>query len=262
MPQNRRRMQKFFDIAQQAAKAAGKIIKDNFHKNKNISYKGRIDLVTDIDKKAEDNIIKILNKHFPKHNILTEETDFDIDDRTEYCWVIDPLDGTTNYVHEFPFVNVSIALQKNKKSIVGVVFNPILDEFFCAIKGRGSYKDEQKLSVSKTTELKKSMLATGFPYEMNSERNNLHNFNRVIKKCRGVRRPGAAAIDLCYVAAGTFDGFWEMELHPWDTAAGILIVEEAGGKVSKFDGSEFSIFDKEILVTNGQIHGDLIEILS
>ncbi|MBS3741674.1 MAG: inositol monophosphatase [Candidatus Cloacimonetes bacterium] len=254
-------MQKYFDIAQKAAKAAGKIIKNNFHKKKNVSYKGRIDLVTDIDKRAEDAIIQILKNNFPDHNILTEESDFARDDRSEYCWVIDPLDGTTNYVHEFPFVNVSVALQKSKESIVGVVFNPILDEFFYAIKGRGSYKNEQRLVVSQSTELKKSVLATGFPYEMKGERNNLDNFNKIIKECRGVRRPGAAALDLCYVAAGIFDGFWEMELHPWDTAAGILIVEEAGGKIAKFDGAEFSIFDKEIVATNGKIHEKLINIL-
>jgi len=254
-------MQKYFDVAQKAARVAGRLIKNNFHKEKHVSYKGRIDLVTDIDKRAEDRILEVINDNFPEHNILTEESDLDRDSKSEFCWVIDPLDGTTNYVHEFPFVNVSVALQKNNETIVGVVFNPILDEFFYAIKNRGSYKNEERLAVSSSTDLKKSVLATGFPYEMDSERNNLNNFNRIIKKCRGVRRPGAAAIDLCYVAAGIFDGFWEIELHPWDTAAGILIVKEAGGKVSNFDGSEFSIFDREIVATNGKLHTDLINIL-
>ncbi len=154
-----------------------------------------------------------------------------------------------------------MALQQDDETILGIVFNPILDEFFYAIKNRGSYRNEQQLSVSDSSELETSVLATGFPYEMKSERNNLDNFIKIIKKCRGVRRAGAAAIDLCYVAAGIFDGFWEIELQPWDTAAGILIVEEAGGKVTKFDGSNFSIFDKEILATNGEIHEDLINIL-
>ncbi len=256
-------MSEFLDIAINSAKSAGKIIRDNFHKKKNVSYKGRIDLVTDIDKKAEETIVRILNEHFPSHNILTEETDYKIDENQKYCWIIDPLDGTTNYIHQFPFVAVSVALQKNGKSIVGVVYNPILEEIFYSENGNGSLLNGRQLKVSENNSLVKSILATGFPYDIkDDETNNLKNFERIIKKCRGIRRPGAAALDLCYVAAGIFDGYWETQLWPWDTAAGILMVEEAGGKVTKFDDSKFSIFDKEILATNGDIHGNLVGILS
>ncbi|MEA2104925.1 MAG: inositol monophosphatase family protein [Candidatus Cloacimonadota bacterium] len=255
-------MTEYLITALKAAKSAGKVIEENFHKKKKISYKGRIDLVTNIDKKAEEIIIEIIGKKYPKHNILTEETEHKQNSEMEYRWVIDPLDGTTNYVHGFPFVCTSIALQKNDETICGVVYNPILGELFYSEKGAGSFCNNKQISVSDHKELDKSILATGFPYNIeNEERNNLDHFNKIIKKCRGIRRPGAAALDLCYVAAGIFDGYWEMELFPWDTAAGILIVEEAGGKVTKFDDSEFSIFDKEILATNGLVHKELVGIL-
>jgi myo-inositol-1(or 4)-monophosphatase len=255
-------MSEYLQIALQAAKSAGKIIKDNFHKKKEVSFKGRIDLVTNIDKMSEEIIVEILEKKYPTHNILTEETEHKQNPEIEYRWVIDPLDGTTNYVHRFPFVCTSIALQKNDKTICGVVYNPILNELFYSEKGTGSFCNNKSIGVSDHKKMDKSILATGFPYNIeNEERNNLNNFNEIIKKCRGIRRPGAAALDLCYVACGIFDGYWEMELFPWDTAAGILIVEEAGGKVTKFDSSQFSIYDREILATNGLVHNELVEIL-
>ena len=255
-------MKEYLDVALEAGKKAGEIIRDNFHKKKLIDYKGRINLVTNVDREAEKVVLDTIKKYYPEHNILTEETDHKQNPDQEYCWVIDPLDGTTNYVHGFPFVCVSIALQRNGKSIVGVVYNPILDELFHAEKGNGSFRNSEPISVSDNADFSKSLLATGFPYDMlDDERNNIQYFSKLIKKCRGIRRPGAAAIDICYVACGIFDGYWELELYPWDTAAGIIILEEAGGKVSKFDGSEFSIFDKEIVSTNGHIHGELLKVL-
>jgi len=255
-------MNKFLEIAITAAKEAGKIIKENFHKQKKIFYKGKIDLVTNIDKKAEDIIIRIIKNSYPNHNILTEESKHSQDPHQEFCWVIDPLDGTTNYVHELPPVSVSIALQKNRESIIGVVYNPINNELFYSEIGKGSFRNKQKISVSKNNNISKALLVTGFPYNMeDAQRNNIHNFTKVIKICQGIRRLGSAAIDLCYVAAGIFDGFWELELMPWDTAAGILIVKEAGGRISKINNEKFSIFDKEIVATNGFIHNELLNIL-
>ena len=256
-------MKEYLDIALEAAKRAGEIIRENFHKKKLIDYKGRINLVTNVDREAEKVVIETIKNYYPKHNILTEETEYAQDPDQEYCWVIDPLDGTTNYVHGFPFVCVSIALQRNGKSIVGVVYNPILHELFHAEKGKCSFRNNEPVSVSGNADFSKSLLATGFPYDMlNDERNNIQNFAQVIKNCRGIRRPGSAAIDICYVACGVFDGYWELELYPWDTAAGIVILDEAGGKVSKFDGSEFSIFDKEIVASNGKVHEELLKVLN
>ena len=255
-------MKEYLDIALEAGAKAGEIIRENFHKKKRIDYKGRINLVTNVDREAERIVIETIKNYYPKHNILTEETEYAQNPDQEYCWVIDPLDGTTNYVHGFPFVCVSIALQRNGKSIVGVVYNPILHELFFAEKGRCCVRNDEEIHVSDNSDFSKSLLATGFPYDMlNDKRNNIQNFAKVIKSCRGIRRPGSAAIDICYVACGIFDGYWELELYPWDTSAGIVILEEAGGKVSKFDGSEFSIFDKEIVATNGQIHEEFLRIL-
>jgi len=255
-------MKSYLDIALEAAHIAGSIIKDNFNKKIEVNYKGRINLVTNVDREAEKAVVETILKYYPKHNILTEETEHAQDASQSFRWVIDPLDGTTNYVHGFPFVCVSIALQKNDESIVGVVYNPILDELFYAEKGKGCFRNQVPISVSDNTDFSKSLLATGFPYDMlNEERNNIRNLSKVIKKCRGIRRPGAAALDMCYVACGIFDGYWELELFPWDTAAGLIIVEEAGGKVTKFDGSEYSIFDKEIVVSNGKVHGEILSEL-
>ena len=256
-------MEKYLEIAMTAAKKAGKIIKKNFHKKKDVSYKGKINLVTDIDKKAEEAIIQIIKKSYPDHNILTEESEHSYNPDQEFCWVIDPLDGTTNYIHEFPFVSVSIALQKNQESILGIVYNPIFEELFYSEIGKGSFRNGIKISVSKTSDMDKAFLATGFPYDMyNEKRNNIRNLTKVIRGCRGIRRAGSAAIDLCYVASGIFDGFWELELMPWDTAAGLLIVEQAGGIVTKLNGTKFSIFDKDIVSTNGHIHNKLLNILN
>ena len=255
-------MKSYLDIALEAAQKAGSIIRENFHKKIEVDYKGRINLVTNVDREAEKAVIETIKQYYLKHNILTEETEHEQDASQPFRWVIDPLDGTTNYVHGFPFVCVSIALQKNNESIVGVVYNPILNELFYAEKGGGSFRNNEPISVSDNADFSKSLLATGFPYDMlNEERNNIKNFSKMIKKCRGIRRPGAAALDLCYVACGIFDGYWELELYPWDTAAGLVILEEAGGKVTKFDDSKFSIFDKEIVVSNGKVHGEMVKVL-
>lgn len=256
-------MYKYFKIAKQSALSAGKILKDNFLKQKKIEYKGRIDIVTNVDREAEQEIMRIIHKHFPEHNILTEETKTTIDKNIEYCWVIDPLDGTTNYAHRFPFVAVSVGLQIKGESVIGIVYNPILDELFWGIKGEGSFVGNKKICVSQTNKLSKAFLATGFPYDVAvSKENNLDHFARMTMKCMAIRRAGSAALDLCYLANGVFDGFWELKLHPWDTAAAMVIVQEAGGKITKFDGTEFNIFDKKIIASNGIIHQQMLSVLN
>jgi myo-inositol-1(or 4)-monophosphatase len=177
-------------------------------------------------------------------------------------WLIDPLDGTTSYSHGLPHFSVSIALEIEGEIEAGVVFNPCLNECFSAIKGMGAHLNGQRIKVSKTKELNRSLLATGFPYDrVESPQNNLDHFNAFILKIHGIRRMGSAALDLCYTAAGRFDGYWEMKLSPWDSAAGLVIVKEAGGTVTGFGGGAYTIYDNEILASNGHIHDKMIEVL-
>lgn len=181
---------------------------------------------------------------------------------SDFRWIIDPLDGTTNYAHRFPVFCVSIALEVSGRITLGVIYDPMRGEMFSAIKGKGAALNGKKITVSSERELDKSLLSTGFPYDIReSEENNLDHFSRFITKAQAVRRCGSAAIDFCYVACGRFDGFWELKLAPWDVAAGVLIVEEAKGRISDFRGYEFSIYDKEILASNSLIHDQMIAVL-
>jgi len=180
----------------------------------------------------------------------------------EFQWIIDPLDGTTNYAHNFPVFTVSVALAKNKEIVIGVVFDPMRNEMFSAIKGEGVYLNGKKIRVSSVDDLDKSLVATGFPYDIRvSKENNIIHFNNFVTRVQGIRRCGSAAMDLCYVACGRFDGFWELKLKPWDMAAGALIVHEAGGRISDFQDGEFSLFDAEILASNGLIHSQMVNVL-
>jgi len=245
----------------EAALKAGKYIKSCLGKAKIVEFKGEINIVTDIDKKAESTIIRHLKKNFPKHHILAEEGGGE-STGSGYKWVIDPLDGTTNFAHGFPFFCVSIALEKNRTPILGVVYDPIRDELFYAEKGKGSFLNNKKIRVSKTSKLNNALLATGFAYNFRKAyRSNLENFYKLMLHARAIRRAGSAALDLCYVACGRFDGFWELDLHPWDTAAGILIIKEAGGKVSRLFGEPYSHYDKELLCSNTKIHSQMIAAL-
>ena len=252
---------KFKKIAVNAALKAGSYILKNLGKVKSVRYKGEINIVTEIDKKAESIIVNTIKKAYPDHNFLAEEKIYK-KRNLDYTWIIDPLDGTTNFLHGFPIFCVSIALQYKDDIILGVVYDPTRDELFYAEKGKGAFLNKKKIRVSKTRDLKKSLLATGFAYNKKRVRNNnVTNFFSVMKAAQAVRRAGSAAIDLCYVACGRFDGFWELFLHPWDTAAGILIVEESGGKVTRMDGKDYTIYDKEILATNSKIHKQVIKVL-
>lgn len=251
----------FKKVAIRAALKGGEILTKYRKKAKKIGHKGRINLVTEVDFESEKAILKTIKKSFPEHQILTEESQQEKRD-SSYKWIIDPLDGTTNYAHDFPSYCVSVALEEKKEIILGVVYNPVLDELFTTEKGKGAYLNNEKISVSKTKKLFQSLLATGFPYDIHeSDVNNLDHFANFALRAQAIRRAGSAALDLCYLAMGRFDGFWELKLSPWDTAAGSLLVEEAGGKVTDFSGGKYSIYKKDILATNGKIHKEMMEVL-
>lgn len=254
----------YLQLAEKAARNAGKYILANLGKVRQISFKSvQSNLVTEVDHKSEEIIIETLQKDFPDFDILAEESGSTSTKNSEFMWVIDPLDGTTNFAHGLPIFSISIGLIKGNEVIAGVVYDPTRDQMFLAEKGKGAFLNGKKLSVSKTKDIKKALLVTGFPY--NIEENPDRCFERFIimtRNSRAVRRLGSAALDFAYVAAGIFDGFWEVKLNPWDIAAGLLLVREAGGKVTNFIGEESDIFNPQILATNGHIHSKMIELLS
>ena len=251
---------KFKKIAIEAVLEGGLFIRKSVGKITKISYKGRDNIVTDVDKKAEEMIIRRILSAFPGHSVLSEERA--PIGKSPYKWVIDPLDGTTNFAHGFPFFCVSIALEECGEIIMGVVYDPQRNELFYAERDKGSYLNNKRIHVSVTKKLSESFLATGFSYGRRGKDKNVKNFTEFLLKTLAIRRAGSAALDLCYVACARFDGFWEMDLHPWDSAAGLLIVKEAEGAVTKFDGSDYSHYDKEVLATNGSIHKQMIKVLS
>lgn len=252
---------KYEKVAIEAALESGFLIKNSVGKIARISHKGRDNIVTDVDKKSEKLIIRKILSKFKDHSILSEETP-PRHGSSGYRWIIDPLDGTTNFAHAFPFFCVSIALELDGEVILGVIYDPMRDELFRARRGSGAWLNDKRIAVSKVRSLSESFLSTGFSYGVRRRDKNIKHFNRFLRKTLAIRRPGAAALDLCYVACGRLDGFWELYLNPWDSAAGMLIVQEAGGKVTKFDGSRYSPDDKEILATNAHIHRQMVSNLS
>lgn len=246
----------------QISREAGEIIREGFGTNFSVEYKTNLsDLVTAIDKKSEAAIINFVKKEFPNHAVLAEESG-EQKTSSEYLWVIDPLDGTANFAHGLPIFSVSIGVQKNGETICGVVYDVMRDEIYSSEKGSGSFRNGQRLQVSSNDNLRKSMLVTGFPYDIADNPDYaIERFSAFLKSSGAIRRLGSAAIDLCYVAAGVFDGFWEVYLNPWDMAAGILLVEEAGGIVTDFNGNPMSIFNKQILASNGKVHSEMLKIL-
>jgi len=255
-------LEKESSVIREAARESGNILTGLFGKIKNINKKGEIDLVTEADIQSEKSILKIIRENFPGDGILTEESG-EMGNLSDRVWMIDPLDGTTNYAHSFPFFAVSIALQVKGEIVVGMVFNPILNELFEAIKGEGALLNGMPIKVTQTTALRESLLATGFPYSIYKEHKAVMDiFTRMIVRAQGIRRPGAAAIDLCYVATGRLDGFWEQGLNPWDTAAGSLIVREAGGMVSDYKGEAYSPFQKTIVAANPHIFKEMLRVLN
>ena len=255
-------MNDFIQAAEEASRIAGALQLEGLRREKQIEFKGSINLVTDVDKACEKAIVEVLQGRFPEHDILAEEGSGRRKD-SEYKWIIDPLDGTTNYAHGYRLFCVSIALEHKGEIVVGAVYEPNRDEMFLAEKGGGAALNGEKISVSRVADLNHAMLATGFAYNVReTSNNNLDHFQKFLMKAQAIRRDGVAAIDLCYVAAGRYDGFWELNLFPWDVAAGYLMIQEAGGKVSDFRGKAFDVYSKEILASNGQLHRALAGVLS
>lgn len=242
----------------QAAEAAGTIIKENIDKKFTVTNKEGINnLVTEVDHKSEKAIIDIIQRNHPDHQILSEESGEHIQDST-YKWIIDPIDGTVNFANGIPLCCVSIGLEHEGKMVMGAVYNPFMNEFFFAQKGYGATLNEKKIQVSDCSEVDKACLVTGFPYTyLDAPNGPLEIFSKLIRKGIPVRRLGSAAIDLCWVAAGRFDGFYEHKLSAWDSAAGFLLVEEAGGTVTDFKGNYYDPYQPHILATNGKIHEEL-----
>jgi myo-inositol-1(or 4)-monophosphatase len=248
----------FLDVATEAALAAGAILQDYLGNLEAIEEKGRPgDLVTEADKAAEAVVLQVLHRHVPNHDILAEESG-QLGLESPYLWAIDPLDGTTNYAHQYPVFAVSVGLMIEGIPQVGVIFDPVRQELFRAARGLGATRNSRPLRVSETVDLEKSLLVTGFAYDRRQTTdNNYAEFCYLTHLTQGVRRSGSASLDLAYVACGRFDGYWERGLSPWDIAAGIVILEEAGGKVTAYDGAPFQINSGRILATNGHIHNRL-----
>jgi myo-inositol-1(or 4)-monophosphatase len=255
------------------AREAGVLLMDYFHQHLKIEYKGEADLVTAADRASEGLIRDRIRQKWPSHDVLGEEQGLS-DQGSDYRWYVDPLDGTTNFAHGYPVFCVSIGLEHRRlqnqeleqvssapksSCVAAVVYDPTRDELFAAEQGRGAWLNGETIRVSKTSTLQESLLATGFPSKKRHKNPNIHFYHQITLHTHGVRRAGSAALDLCNVASGRYDGFWEFNLNPWDTAAGVLIVEEAGGKVTRFDGSPFELNSHETLASNGLLHEALLD---
>lgn len=250
----------FLDIAMSAAKTAGGIQMEKLGKIEQVRHKGEADLVTEVDVLCEKKIKEIILSNYPHHQILAEESGGA--SKGKYRWIVDPLDGTTNYAHGYPFFCTSIALEIDGVIVVGVVYNPVSGELFSAVCGGGAFLNGKPIHVSTVSKLENAMAGTGFPYEREKRLGqSLELFRRMIEPVQAIRRDGSAALNLCYVAVGRFDLFWELTLHPWDIAAGWLMIEEAGGKVTRIDGSPMQLDAPDIAASNSILHDELIKTL-
>ncbi len=240
------------------AREAGALLMGHFARHVTVEYKGDVDLVTEADRASEKLIVERLRARWPKHDVVGEEG-ARTDTGADYRWYVDPLDGTTNFAHGYPVFCVSIALvRKDEQLEVGVLYDPSRDEMFAAERGQGASLNGKSIHVSRTETLSESMLGTGFPSHKRHKNPNIHFYQQLTLRSHGVRRAGSAALDLANVASGRYDGFWEFNLNPWDTAAGALLVQEAGGIVTRFDGSPFRIDSREVLASNGRIHREVL----
>jgi myo-inositol-1(or 4)-monophosphatase len=253
-------MNSFLEVAVEAAREAGAILRAEFDRPKKISYKGEVDIVTESDRRSEAAIVARLRSHFPQHAIVAEEGSGGAAAGAKYCWHVDPLDGTTNFAHGYPCFAVSIGLVEDGEPLAGVVYNPISDELFTAIRGEGAYLGQKRIHVSSIEKLSTSLVATGFPTHLRTSSVNIQYYWEFTLRSHGVRRDGSAALDLCSVACGRFEGFWEFGLHSWDTAAGILMVREAGGIVTDIEGRPYRPGDPSILASNGRVHDDMQQL--
>ena len=251
------------NFAIETAREAGQILLEKFGRKINISKKGDIDLVTEADLASEALIIERIKSYYPRHSILAEESGeaVIIGGENKWKWIIDPLDGTTNYAHGYPCFCVTIALEHAGEIVIGVTYDPTRNELFAAEKGNGASLNNKPIRVSAEAKLADSLIVTGFPYDFKQKENFERNLTNFLMKARGVRRDGSAAIDMAYVACGRFDGFWEEGLNPWDVAAGKLLIEESGGQVTYYDGSPFSIYAPPTCASNGHIHAEMLSIL-
>jgi myo-inositol-1(or 4)-monophosphatase len=250
-------LSEFVPAMETIAREAGALLMEYFRQHVQVEYKGEADLVTAADRKSEALIRERIKSLWPAHEILGEEQGL-AETGSDYRWYVDPLDGTTNFAHGFPVFCVSLALGQKGKRIAGVIYDPTRDELFAAELGSGAYSNQQRIQVSKTANLAESLVATGFPSHKRHKNPNIFFYHQITLRTHGVRRAGSAALDLCCVACGRFDGFWEFNLNPWDTAAGVLIVQEAGGTVTDFRGGPFQINSRETLASNGLVHQALL----
>lgn len=251
------------NFAIEMARDAGQVLLEKFGRKIDIRMKGDIDLVTEADLASEALIIERIKSYYPKHSILAEEAGnaVVIGDGTTWKWIIDPLDGTTNYAHGYPCFCVTLALEHDGEIVIGVTYDPTRNELFAAERGCGASLNNKPIRVSGTEELGNALIVTGFPYDFKGRDNFAQHLTDFLLKSRGVRRDGSAAIDMAYVACGRFDGFWEEGLNPWDVAAGVLMIEEAGGQISYYDGSPFSIYKAPIVASNGLLHSQMLTVL-
>jgi myo-inositol-1(or 4)-monophosphatase len=262
MSSNSPNHESFIPAMSEIAREAGALLTDYFHQHLKIEYKGDADLVTAADRAAEALIRDRIRARWPGHDVLGEEQGLN-DQGSDYRWYVDPLDGTTNFAHGYPVFCVSMGLEKRLSAggasrVAAVIYDPTRDELFTAEQGKGARLNGEAIHVSKTPTLKESLLATGFPSHKRHKNPNIFFYHQITLRTHGVRRAGSAALDLCNVASGRYDGFWEFNLNPWDTAAGVLIVEEAGGRVTRFDGSPFELNSRETLASNGLLHEALL----
>ena len=239
------------------AREAGALLMGYFHRRVKVEYKGDVDLVTEADRASEALITRRIRERWPEHNIMGEEGTR-TEQGSEYRWYVDPLDGTTNFAHSYPVFCVSLGVEYRNQRVAAAVFDPTRNEMFTAEKGGGAFLNGEPIRVSSVSNLAECLVATGFPSHKRHKNPNIFFYHQITLKTHGVRRAGSAALDLCNVACGRFDGFWEFNLNPWDTAAGVLILEEAGGRVTRFDGQPFRIDSRETLASNGHVHDALL----
>jgi len=255
-------MNKFLEVALEAAREAGAVLLSEHSRPQKISYKGDVDLVTETDKRSEAIVVGRLRREFPDHRIVAEEGSSGAAGASRYEWQVDPLDGTTNFAHGYPCFAVSIGLLEDGKPLVGVVFNPVSDELFSAVRSEGAFLNQKPIHVSDMKKLATSLVSTGFPTHNRAANLNIHYYWQFTLRSHGVRRDGSAALDLCSVACGRFDAFWEFGLNSWDTAAGILMITEAGGIATDLHGGPYHPGGPDLLVTNGHIHAEMRQMMA
>ena len=254
---------KLRDAAVAMAREAGALLRSGYGTVHAPERKGRIDLVTEHDRRSETLILQRLRERFPDHEVLAEESGLHAATAAPARWLIDPLDGTTNFAHNYPFFAVSIAAEVAGELVAGAVYDPIRDEMFAAARGAGATLNGVAIRVSPIERIEDALLVTGFPYDVREHpERHLPSFQAFLMRAQGIRRDGSAALNLCYLAMGRFDGFWEGNLSPWDLAAGVLMVREAGGRVTRYDGTALTLDGRQILATNGRLHAEMLEVLA